>query len=244
VTNPYQTPEGQLTDDDQAYGEIKFFSPSSRINRLRYWAHSMLFSVVLFTVIGIAVALGAIVSPALGFVIGVPAYIGAIVFSFILIIQRLHDLNKSGWMSLLMLVPLANIYLFILVVFFKGTDGRNDYGLQTPPNKTWHWVLALMMPVLMVVSIVVAVALPSMLGLPADYDAGQVNGYEDSAQMPSEYTDESTYPTDDSGYTEDTTESVDESMDSTDGMEESLPEENVEDESEAVDESTSEETPQ
>lgn len=54
-TNPYQTPEGQLITDDQAVGEIKFFSPASRINRLRYWAHSMLFT---FAMIGVFIVIG------------------------------------------------------------------------------------------------------------------------------------------------------------------------------------------
>jgi uncharacterized membrane protein YhaH (DUF805 family) len=161
-TNPYQTPEGQLTTDDQAVGEIRFFSPSSRINRLRYWAHSMLFTYAMlgvFIVIGLVAAL---VSTTLAIVLGVIAYIVMVVFSFILIIQRLHDLNKTGWMSLLAIVPLANIYLIVLLIFFKGTEGRNDYGLQTPPNKTWHWVLAFSFPVLMVVSgVLAAISIPA-----------------------------------------------------------------------------------
>lgn len=160
--NPYQTPEGQLTTDDQAVGEIKFFSPSSRINRLRYWAHSMLFTFAMIAAFLVIALVAAFVSTTLGIVLGVIAYIAVLVFSFILVIQRLHDLNKTGWMSLLLLVPLANIYLLVLVIFFKGTEGRNDYGLQTPPNKTWHWVLALLFPVLSgVAGILAAIALPA-----------------------------------------------------------------------------------
>jgi uncharacterized membrane protein YhaH (DUF805 family) len=159
--NPYQTPEGQLTTDDQAVGEIKFFSPSSRINRLRYWAHSMLFS---FAMIGVFLVIGlvaAFVSTTFGMVLGGIAYLAMVVFSFILVIQRLHDLNKTGWMSLLLLVPLANIYLIVLVIFFKGTEGRNDYGLPTPPNKTWHWVLAFSFLFVAVLGVVAAISLPA-----------------------------------------------------------------------------------
>lgn len=162
TTNPYQTPEGQLTTDDHAVGEIKFFSPSSRINRLRYWAHSMLFALGMFGVFLVIGLVASFVSLTVGIVLGVIAYIAVLVFSFILIIQRLHDLNKTGWMSLLAIIPLANIYLFVLLIFFKGTEGRNNYGLQTPPNKPWHWVLALSFPVLMfVIGILAAVAIPA-----------------------------------------------------------------------------------
>lgn len=191
-TNPYQTPEGQLTTDDQAVGEIKFFSPSSRINRLRYWAHSMLFT---FAALGVFIVIGliaALVSTTLGIVLGVIAYIAILAFSFILIIQRLHDLNKTGWLSLLALVPLANLYLLVLVIFFKGTEGRNNYGLQTPPNKTWHWVLALSMPVLGVLfGILAAIALPAYqdyVGRAQSFDSSYNS--QDSDSYPAESTDD------------------------------------------------------
>lgn len=189
-TNPYQTPEGQLTDDDHAVGEVKFFSPSSRINRLRYWAHSMLFTFAMFGVLFVIGLLGFYVSTTVAIVLGVIAYIAMLVFSFILMIQRLHDLNKTGWMSLLAIIPLANIYLLILLIFFKGTEGRNNYGLQTPPNKTWHWVLALSFPVLMfVIGLLAAIAMPAYQdyveraqGVDSTYDSQDTSGY------PSEYT--------------------------------------------------------
>ena len=150
----------QPSSDDLAFGEINFFSPSGRINRLRYWAHSMLVAIPFYILVGISAYLATSVSP-LFWGIAAIAYIGLIAFSFIVIIQRLHDLNKSGWLSLLALVPLANIYLAILLVFFAGTPGRNDYGLPTPPNKTWHWILALVMPIVLTIGLLAAVALPA-----------------------------------------------------------------------------------
>jgi uncharacterized membrane protein YhaH (DUF805 family) len=35
-------------------------------------------------------------------------------------VKRLRDLWKSPWMVLLMLIPIANIYLFIICGFFRG----------------------------------------------------------------------------------------------------------------------------
>jgi uncharacterized membrane protein YhaH (DUF805 family) len=150
----------QPSSDDLAFGEIKFFSPGSRINRLRYWAHSMLVAIPFYILAGSSVYLATSVSP-IFWGIAVIAYIGLIAFSFIIMIQRLHDLNKSGWLSLLALVPLANLYLAILLIFFAGTPGRNDYGLPTPPNKTWHWILALLMPIVIFIGIGAAVAVPA-----------------------------------------------------------------------------------
>lgn len=200
MTNPYQTPEGQLTDDDQAYGDIEFFSPSGRINRLRYWAHGMLMMLAFYPIMGIGIALMMGVSQALGIIILGVAYLALIVGSFIIMIQRLHDLNKSGWLSLLIIVPLANIYLFVLLIFFKGTPGRNDYGLQTPPNKTWHWVLALIMPFVAVLGIVAAVALPAYQQY-VERTKAQQSLPQDTQSY--EYTDESAYSTDETSPTED-----------------------------------------
>ena len=44
-------------------------------------------------------------------------------------IKRLHDLNRSGWWSLLILIPYLNFVIyFLLLGFIKGTDGENRYG--------------------------------------------------------------------------------------------------------------------
>ncbi|MBR9882066.1 MAG: DUF805 domain-containing protein [Gammaproteobacteria bacterium] len=46
--------------------------------------------------------------------------------------RRLNDLNKSGWLILLFLIPLISLIPFIMVTFIKGTDGDNRYG-RIPP---------------------------------------------------------------------------------------------------------------
>ena len=49
------------------------------------------------------------------------------------IVKRLHDLNKSGWLWLLGLIPLVNLIFGIYLLFGKGTADSNDYG--NPPTK-------------------------------------------------------------------------------------------------------------
>lgn len=48
-------------------------------------------------------------------------------------IKRLHDLNQSGWLWLLGLIPIVNFFFGIYLLFGKGTDGANDYG--EPPEE-------------------------------------------------------------------------------------------------------------
>ena len=48
----------------------------------------------------------------------------------VLVIRRLHDLGRSGWLSLVSLVPIVNWVLGIYLLFTKGQAGSNKYGSQ------------------------------------------------------------------------------------------------------------------
>ncbi len=164
--DPYQTPVDDLIADEDAVGEIRFFSPSCRIGRIRYLAHIMLLTLGTYAVIipiGIFSAAFYTMSwflPVLG-LLTVVFYIAGLVVYWIILIQRLHDLNKSGWMSLIMLIPLVNIAMAIYVIFWPGTQGTNDFGPPPPKNKLWHKILAAIFPILVLLGIVAAVALPA-----------------------------------------------------------------------------------
>ena len=68
------------------------------------------------------------------FVEGILTLLFGIIMVFInisylmLSIRRLHDLNKSGWLILIAIVPLIDIALFIYLLACQGTHGNNDYG--------------------------------------------------------------------------------------------------------------------
>jgi uncharacterized membrane protein YhaH (DUF805 family) len=178
-----------LLVNEPAYEEVKFFSPSSRLNRLRYWAHALLMTIPFYVLLGIG-ALLAIQVSVVFWGIAVLAYIAMLVFGFILIIQRLHDLDKSGWLSLIILVPLANLFLLVFLIFFKGTEGRNKYGLPTPPNKTWHWILALGFPVFFIVlGILATLALPAYQGYLMGAQQEQIQDFDISDEAQDEALD-------------------------------------------------------
>jgi hypothetical protein len=79
------------------------------------------------------------------------------VIAFMLTIQRCHDFNVTGWLSLLMLVPLANL----IFLFIPGTDGPNRFGAPTPPNSVGVLIVAWLFPVVAVIGIIAAVSLPA-----------------------------------------------------------------------------------
>ncbi len=163
AVNPYQAPEGELLKETDAVGEIKFFSPSCRIGRLRYFAHYSLFTLgcyALMALLGVLAALLGEAAAAIVAVAGVIMGIGAIVIGFIMVAQRLHDLNRSGWFMLLFLIPLINIVVMLYVFFWPGTAGQNDYGARPPANKLWHWIVGLILPIAMT-GIIASVALPA-----------------------------------------------------------------------------------
>ena len=45
-----------------------------------------------------------------------------------LTVRRLHDLNLSGWWTLICLVPLVGIIFNLVLAFKQGTNGQNYYG--------------------------------------------------------------------------------------------------------------------
>jgi uncharacterized membrane protein YhaH (DUF805 family) len=62
--------------------------------------------------------------------------LGVLVILFVSVratVLRCHDCNRSGWWSLLMLVPYLDIVAGLLLSFFPGTVGDNDHG--GPPRE-------------------------------------------------------------------------------------------------------------
>ena len=56
-------------------------------------------------------------------------------FMFSVFTRRLHDLDKSGWLSLLVFVPLANVIMGIILLFKPGSHEVNRFGLPSQGGK-------------------------------------------------------------------------------------------------------------
>lgn len=152
--NLYGAPKAAVSAEAVETQPVKVFSVSGRIGRARYIAYGIGFY-LLITIVGTVLA--ALLGQA-GVIALVLMWVALLVIGFMLTIQRCHDFNTSGWLSLLVLVPLANLIFW----FIPGTDGVNRYGAPTPPNSAWVIVGVCVVPVLFVFGgILAAVAIPA-----------------------------------------------------------------------------------
>jgi uncharacterized membrane protein YhaH (DUF805 family) len=55
-------------------------------------------------------------------------YLWVIVAGLAVQVRRLHDLNKSGWLALLMLVPIVGPIILLVWNCTRGTFGMNRFG--------------------------------------------------------------------------------------------------------------------
>jgi len=169
AVNPYAKPNAAVAEAAEQYQEVKVFATSGRIGRVRYIAYGM----GMYFLLAI---LGALLTWAIGTAGMVIAWIAILVVWLMLTIQRCHDFNTTGWLSLLVLVPLVNLIFW----FIPGTDGENDYGAPTPPNGTGMIIAALIVPIIAVVGIIAAVALPAY----QDYQKRAQQKMQMQQQMP------------------------------------------------------------
>jgi uncharacterized membrane protein YhaH (DUF805 family) len=153
TVNPYQAPSAAVADAGDQTQPVKLLSVSGRIGRARYLAYGFgLYFVFIFAAGVLAGALGQT-----GIALMIVAYVALAVLGFMLTIQRCHDFNVTGWLSLLMIVPLVNLIFLVM----PGTDGQNRFGGRTPPNSAGVLIAAWLVPLLFVGGILAAIAIPA-----------------------------------------------------------------------------------
>jgi uncharacterized membrane protein YhaH (DUF805 family) len=158
-SNPYAAPKAAVGDVEiaQEYQEVEFWSASGRLGRLRYLAYT--FGAALLCGFVAAILTAALGSA--GAIVSLALYLALLVFSVLTTIQRSHDMNWTGWTALLTLIPIVAL----IWVFKAGSAGANDYGAPPPPNTTGVKILALLMPIVVIIGVVAAIAIPAY----ADY---------------------------------------------------------------------------
>lgn len=184
MTNPYSMPQSELTEPvgNESYMP-KFFSLDGRIGRLRYWAYSigagLLMMPIMILVMGAGFLTGTVADSGTGG--GLGGLLGALIgygisfaVTIILARRRLNDLGKTGWLGLLMLIPLVNFFFALWLLFGPGDAQANEYGPPPGPNSTGVKVLAWILPIIFFVGIIAAVAIPAYSDYTAKARAAQI----------------------------------------------------------------------
>jgi uncharacterized membrane protein YhaH (DUF805 family) len=161
AVNPYAAPRAAVADvyeDEGGTQPVKWFSAKGRVGRLRYLAYGFVGYLIMVVAAFLAGALAAGVGKAsLAGLFGVLTTIPYFLFIILLTIQRSHDMGWTGWTAILAFIPLVGL----IWIFNPGTKGGNRFGAPPPPNSTMVKVGALMFPLIVVIGIAAAIALPA-----------------------------------------------------------------------------------
>lgn len=118
-------------EKDNGFVEM-FLTWHKRLNRMRYFKRVMALG-LLGTILAFVIAI-ATMEPSgrdistTGYVLMTIMFIALVPSHFMLMIRRLHDLNRTGWLSLLSLVPVVDAIFSLYLLFAPGTVGANNYG--------------------------------------------------------------------------------------------------------------------
>ncbi|MGF6592164.1 DUF805 domain-containing protein [Pseudomonas sp. 2835] len=124
----------------------KVMSLEGRIGRVRLLAWSL----VLFAATIGGIFLVALLSSSMSLDLGGLVMIGLLsarILSMLFIVQRLHDLNWSGWFCWLSILPWVGNFFILVLVLMPGTRGSNRFGAPPVPNNNavvilaWLWLV-------------------------------------------------------------------------------------------------------
>lgn len=148
-----------MNTESAARAEPGLMSPQGRMSRLRYIAWSGGLSFLIAVAAGIVSALLSAVVPGLGMAVMAVGYLAVLVIVVMLTIKRCHDFNVTGWLALLLIVPLAALIFWII----PGTEDDNRFGPPPPPSSTGVQVVAWLIIGLAALCVIAAVVAPGMM---------------------------------------------------------------------------------
>ena len=155
---PPGAPVADVVEQGVDFQPVRLWPPNGRIGRLRMLAYGAALYAAFFAVSSaLGVVAGLTQSPNATFAVGIVAFVFYLVGATIILIQRSHDMNLSGWWSIAAMIPLVGLIWLLK----GGTPGVNRWGPPPPPNGWAVRILGLIFPVLIVIGIVAAIALPA-----------------------------------------------------------------------------------
>lgn len=130
-----------LPADDDHIGWItlplrRYADFSGRSGRKEFWMFQLLpLAIIVLALLVIGNSDGGLDTPA-GMFAGllVLALVGLMVPLLAVEARRFHDMNRTGWLVLLNLIPYVGSLIVYVVMLFEGTHGENQYGAD-PTNR-------------------------------------------------------------------------------------------------------------
>lgn len=121
-TPQHSSPSGNSTVTNDSFWK-SLFSFSGRNRRSRYWITNFCVSIPLLpaNLSGDNMPDGVAIFTLL-------IFLPVMWISIANIAKRCHDLGKSGFFGLLMLIPIVNFFIGIYIAFFQGDLNDNEYG--------------------------------------------------------------------------------------------------------------------
>lgn len=114
--------EQDLNSRDMNYQTAAFITRlstlwSGRMNRKNYFLGTLLLNIAFFPCFFIK-------NDSLIIAIGIIIYLACVILSA----RRLHDIDKTGGWAFFISVPVIGFFLFLYLIFKRGTSGENQYG--------------------------------------------------------------------------------------------------------------------
>ena len=162
-----------LTEIHEGFNNRRFFDWHGRVSRVQFLAYStfnaliaLMLVALLFVMIGGFQGMANASSEQLPMsLLGASSVGVAVLFYLQLAVskRRFNDLNKTGWLALLMLVPGVNILVYLYLLAVEGTAGANYYGLPARPATQLKTVLMVLIPLLVMslIGLLTQVVVPS-----------------------------------------------------------------------------------
>ena len=91
----------------------------------------------------------------------IPFYIIGFIAMFIFAKRRLNDLNQTGWLGILLIIPVVNFLIALYFTFFPVFKSSNRFGAKPSENTVLIWIGGLALPIIAIVGVIAAIALPA-----------------------------------------------------------------------------------
>ncbi|AWW30594.1 DUF805 domain-containing protein [Echinicola strongylocentroti] len=102
---------------------------NGRARRKEYWMFILFNFLVVIVLSIVGGMLSMALSSELPYIILFGAYtLGTIIPSLAVLVRRLHDIGKSGWMYFVGLIPLVGAIWLLVLLVSEGEHGPNQYG--------------------------------------------------------------------------------------------------------------------